>query len=160
MTPNLQMEQFSIAYIRAVAAQSGYRTGTVYPDLDSMDGILVGDSGRRPRIEFQLKATSQNILRDRLLHFPLPINNYDNLRIEDPRLPRILIVVRVPEEIDSWLSQTDESLCMRHCAYWISLRGLPGVPNTSSVTVHVPLSNMFNSEQLTDLMDKAEEGML
>ncbi|MCY4652548.1 MAG: DUF4365 domain-containing protein [Dehalococcoidia bacterium] len=160
MTPNLQMEQFSIANIGAVAAQAGFRTGAVYPDLDSMDGIFVGDSGRRPRVEFQLKATSQDILRDGVLHFPLPINNYDDLRLEEPRIPRILIVVRMPEEVEDWLSQSDEELCMRRCAYWISLRSRPSVSNTSSVTVHIPLTNMFNKEQLTDLMDKAERGIL
>ena len=160
MTPNLQMEQFSIAYVRAIAACAGYRIGTVYPDLDSMDGILVSDSGRRPRIEFQLKATSQEILRNGTLHFPLPINNYNDLRTEDPRIPRILIVVLIPEELDNWLSQTDEELCMRHCAYWTSLRSRPTVPNSSSVTVHIPLTNMFNKEELTDLMDEAERGIL
>lgn len=132
----------------------------MYPDLDSMDGILVSDSGRRPRLEFQLKATSQDILRNRTLYFPLPINNYNDLRIEYPRIPRILIIVLMPEEIDNWLSQTDEELCMRHCAYWISLRSRPAVLNTSSITVHIPLADMFNKEQLTDLMDRAERGML
>ena len=160
MTPNLQMEQFSIAYIRAVASCAGYRIGDVYPDLDSMDGILVSDAGRRPRIDFQLKSTSQNILRDGMLHFPLPINNYDDLRLEEPITPRILIVVRMPKDIEDWLSQSDEELSMRHCAYWISLRSDPSVPNTSSVTIHIPLTNMFNREQLADLMDKAERGTL
>ena len=55
-----------------------------------------------------------------------------------------------------WLSQTSSELCLRRCAYWLSLKGQPPVPNTSSVTVHIPVANIFGSEQLSVLMDKVE----
>ena len=64
----------------------------------------------------------------------------------------------MPEEKSLWLKQTQEELCLRHCAYWMSLEGQPDRPNTSSVTVQVPTANIFNSEQLIDLMEKAEKG--
>lgn len=41
MTVNMQMEQFSLAYIRAVAARGGYQVTRPEPDLDSVDGILM-----------------------------------------------------------------------------------------------------------------------
>ena len=50
---------------------------------------------------------------------------------------------------------------MRHCAYWMSLKGEPETANTTSTTVLVPLSNRFDIDQLSELMQKTEtEGAL
>lgn len=157
MIMNMQMEQFSLAYIRAVAARGGYQVTRPEPDLDSVDGVLMSSEGRRARIEFQAKATSRDVLRDENVHFPLPVKNYDDLRA-DTLTPRILIVVLMPRETERWLTQTRDELCLRHCGYWLSLEGLPAVPNTASVTVPVPTSNVFGSGQLRDLMTKADIG--
>ena len=88
MTLNLKMEQFSLAYIRAVVASAGYQMVRPEPDTDSVDGILMSDFGSRPRIEFQAKATAQDIVRSGNLHFPLPIKNYNELIIHT-KVPRI-----------------------------------------------------------------------
>ena len=157
MNLNEQKEQFSLAYIRAVAAQAGYQISRPELDNDSVDGTLIADFGRRPRIDFQAKATSQQIKRGDNIHFALKIKNYDDLRSET-RTPRLLIVVLMPKEKSRWLTQTQEQLCLRYCGYWVSLEGHQEVSNTTSITVHIPLVNMFNVEQLDDLMTKAEIG--
>ena len=157
MTPNQQVEQFSLVHIRAVAADAGYQVTRPEPDTDSVDGVLMADFGQRPRVEFQAKATSQDILRDGSLHFPLPLKNYEDLR-NDVLVPRILIVVLVPREEHQWVNQTEDKLCLHHCGYWLSLEGRPAVPNTSSVSVKVPTTNVFNRAQLCDLMTKVDSG--
>ena len=159
MTPNISMSRLSMTYIRAIAAASGY---SVYEtptdeDLDSVDGKLVSFTGARPQIDFQAKATSQDILRDDIIHFPLPVKNYDDLRAAT-RTPRILIVLLMPPDRDEWLTQSVEELCLRHCAYWLSLEGKGPVPNTSSVTVQIPTANLFDRNQLDGLMLKANAG--
>ena len=158
MTRNMQMEQFCLAYIRAVAAQAGYQVARPELDTDSVDGILMAGFGSRPQVHFQAKATSRDIVRDSVLHFPLPVKNYDDLRA-DVINPRMLIVLLMPEESGEWLEQTEDALCLRRCAYWLSLEGCPTVTNTRSVTVHVPVSNTFNSDQLRELMNRADEGI-
>jgi hypothetical protein len=157
MDLNAQKERFSLSYIEAIASQAGYQVTQPRVDRDSVDGVLMADFGRRPRIEFQAKATSRDMIHGPTLHFPLSIKNYNDLRV-DVKNPRILIVLLMPEEKSLWLKQTQEELCLRHCAYWMSLEGQPDRPNTSSVTVQVPTANIFNSEQLIDLMEKAEKG--
>ncbi len=53
-----QMDLLSLAYVKVVAAVAGYAvTPGTYPDNDSVDGTLVADRGRRPRVDFQAKAT-------------------------------------------------------------------------------------------------------
>ena len=157
MTSNQQMEQFSLAYIRAVAADAGYQVTIPAVDADSVDGVLMANFGRRPRIDFQAKSTSQDILRENGLHFPLPVKNYEELRA-DTLTPRILIVLLMPQQSSEWTDQTHEELCLRRCAYWLCLRGRQATRNTSSVTVDMPTSNMFNPAQLQELMQRAERG--
>ena len=157
MDLNTRKERFSLAYINAVAARAGYQVVEPPVDRDSVDGILMGDFGRRPRVDFQAKATSRDLARGDSITFPLPIKNYDDLRA-DTRTPRLLIVVMMPDDESEWLRQSNDELCLRHCGYWLSLANMLSVGNTDNVTVQIPLANIFSSSQLTDLMGKAERG--
>ena len=157
MTPNLQMEQFSLAVIRAVAAAAGYHVARSETDIDSVDGVLMARFGRRPRIEFQAMATSRDIRLGDQLRFPIPVRNYDELRSES-WAPRILIVALMPSASEPWLSESDDGLYLHSSIYWVSLAGLPPAPNTASVTISIPTANVFNQKQLTDLMARAEAG--
>ena len=157
MTPNLQMEQRSLVVVRAVAADAGYQVVRPEPDDDSVDGIVMARFGRRPRIEFQAKATARNIIQGDSLRFPLPIKNYDELRLES-WTPRILVVVLMPDESEPWLLQTDDDLCLHSSVYWLSLSGMPERSNTASVTVPIPTANVFDRVQLDALMSRAEAG--
>ena len=158
LTPNMQMSQLSLAYISAVASGAGYEVSEPRLDFDSVDGTLKSSSGRRPRIEFQAKATTRDVLRSGELHFPLPVKNYNDLRAST-MVPRLLIVMLMPAEPEEWLTQSVEQLCLRKCAYWCSLEGQPSTINTSSVTVHISTQNEFNTAQLTALLQKADQGV-
>lgn len=155
MDLNTQKSRFSLAHIEAVAAHAGFQVEEVVVDRDSVDGTLKADFGRRPRIEFQAKATARDVVRGSYIHFPLPVKNYDDLRLEAIN-PRILIVAILPPEIEDWVNQTDEELCLRYCSYWMSLTGEAATSNRNTVTVRLPLGNMFNSAQLAALMQRTE----
>ena len=155
MDLNTQKSRFSLSYIEAVASHAALQVVETKVDHDSVDGVLISDFGRRPRIEFQAKATARDVVSGNYIRFPLSIKNYDDLRIESIN-PRILIVLIMPQEIQEWVNQTDDELCLRHCAYWMSLNGLPARPNDYSVTVYAPLANVFNGDQLTSMMQRTE----
>ena len=157
MTPNWQMEQLSLAYIRTVAAKAGFQVTRPELDIDSVDGVLMADFGRRPRVDFQAKSTTRDVLGDDALHFPLPVKNYNDLRA-DTRTPRILIVLLMSDDDARWVAQSEEELCLRHCAYWLSLEDRPATANTSSVTVQIPTTNIFSVDQLITLMGKVDRG--
>ena len=157
MDTNTQKERFSLSYIQAVATRAGYVVEETRVDRDSVDGILLADFGRRPRIEFQAKATSRDVVSGNNIHFPLSLKNYNDLRL-DAINPRILIVLLMPQQVQEWVNQTDEELCLRHCAYWLSLEGRPETQNISNITVQVPLANRFDIEQLNDMMEKTATG--
>lgn len=157
MDLNRMKERFSLAYIEAVAAQAGYHMSEPRVDHDSVDGVLMGDSRNRPRLDFQAKATSSEVLRESYLSFPLPTKNYNDLRAES-LTPRILIVVLMPRDVAQWTSHSRDQLCLRHCGYWISLKGQPASRNVRSVSIRIPVDNLFSSVQLAELMGKAERG--
>jgi hypothetical protein len=111
----------------------------------------------QPRLEVQLKATSADCRRDTHLAFPLPVKNYDDLR-RATLVPRILVILLLPADKQQWVTQSEEELIARRCAYWRSLTGQPDSPNTSSVTVPVPREQQFTAPALLDLMRRIEQG--
>lgn len=155
MDLNTQKSRFSLSYIEAVASHAGFQVEEVKVDLDSVDGTLKADFGKRPRIEFQAKATARDVVRENYVHFPLSVKNYDDLRLEAIN-PRILIVLVMPKSVDEWINQSHEEMCLRHCAYWMSLDGKPALSNQNTITVSLPLGNVFDSTQLTRMMQSAE----
>lgn len=156
---NTKMMRFSLAYIAAVAAKAGYEFVESQDDYDSIDGTLRASFGRRPRIDFQAKSTSREILGEEQITFPLSRKNYDDLRAETIA-PRLLIIVLMPKSEDDWLAHSENELVLRHCGYWATLRGRPLVDNETSVTVYVPRVQKFDVDQLSDLMNRAESGPL
>lgn len=79
MDEALRKEQLSMAYIRAVAACAGFQVVRPEVDDDSVDGIIMADFGRRPRLEIQAKATSQDMSSGDHIRFPLKVKNYNEL---------------------------------------------------------------------------------
>ena len=157
MDLNTRKERFSLAYINAVATHADCEVLEPQVDRGSVDGILKRATISET-IGFQAKATSREVISSDgdAVRFPLPIRDYDNLRVE--RHPFILIVVLLPDDESEWLTQTDNELCLRHCGYWISLMRHNPVPNRNSVTVRIPTANAFSSAQLIEMMDKVAKG--
>jgi hypothetical protein len=62
----------------------------------------------------------------------------------------------MPEDEALWLDQSPEELTLRHCAYWLSLKGYPPTPNTTTVRVSIPLANVF-SPVLRDIVQRLRE---
>ena len=150
-------ERFSLAYIGAVAARAGFDLVEPRVDVDSIDGTLISHTGRRPRIEFQAKATACDVVDAEAVTFPLSVKNYDELRAE-VIIPRLLILVVLPEREEDWLTHSEDSLILRHCGYWLSLAGEPERGNTATVTVKIPRHQRFDPIALDALMHKANQG--
>lgn len=158
-----QKEQFSNAYLEALAAAAGYALAKPGVDEDSIDWTLSGRGGsvyRSFKLDVQLKCTSTQIQASNGLHFPLSRKNYDDLRAINVTAPRILIVVLVPEDTAQWVDQTAESLLMHGRGYWVSLRGEPESGNLATVTVLLPESQVTTRESLVGIMKRVGGGLL
>ena len=155
MVSNRHKELFSFAYINAVAARVGFEMSLKRLDHDGVDGRLESLDAPSRQLNFQAKSTSRNdVWRNDHIAFELPITTYDQLRDTEAAVPAILIVVLLPDDPNQWLTQTEDQLCLRRCAYWLSLRNEPEVFDTNSKTVHIPTANIFNQDQLLDISSR------
>lgn len=159
-----RMEQFGRSYVEAVAAVAACSVSRPSVDDDSVDLTFARRTTlghiRSPKLDAQLKTTgSEEAMRVDDLVFPLSIKNYDDLRPVNLAVPRILIVVLVPPDIDEWILQDESQLLLRKCGYWFSLRGAPSVMNQSSKTVHIPKTQVFGPTSLSDIFERLSGGM-
>ena len=152
MDMNRRKEQFSLAYIRAVAARAGYQVLRPEVDVASVDGQIMADYESKPLIYFQAKSTARNVVRAETVDYPLPLGNYDDLRSDEGPL-HILIVVVLPDSVDDWTSQDEEGLILRRCGYWLDLRGSPESQSETTHTVRIPRRNVFDPGQLQEIMN-------
>lgn len=163
MDPQKQKEQFNYAYVCALAAHAGLNRVDSPVDDDSIDVAFksrgyVGHLVRSPQIEFQLKCTSQNLVDNGVIKFPLSRKNYDDLRGTDFSSPRYLVVLLVPPEVNEWVAHNEAHIALFNNCYWLSLRDAAPTDNDQTITVPVPLTQRLTSETLRAMMDRASDG--
>lgn len=163
MTLNDLKSEFSHAYVRAVAHAAGYfvQEANRTFDGDGVDLTLLSRSPagtvRSPRLDLQLKATAAPITEDPF-PYDLDVKNYDELRSEQLQVPRILVLVSVPDTTASWVTATEDELILRRCGYWKSLRGERSTVNTATIRIHIDRSACFHVDQVKAIMSRIRDG--
>lgn len=154
-----QQEEFSYAYVHAVATVAGYgftRSPRVV-DNNGIDLTLtgVGDRNmpRKPRLDVQVKCTYQDVKKADHLAYPLETKDHHRLCVEET-VPLILVIVLVPETLSDWITHSEDELILRRCGYWLSLSGATPTGNKTRETVHLPRTNRFDPSGLTAIMAK------
>ena len=159
-----QKEQFSHAYVKAVASVAGFSWYKPSVDDDSVDlGLAQAGGGgmvRSPRLEMQLKCSAQATPSEGEFGFSIKLKNYDDLRDTSVLVPRILVVVLVPNDPKEWLNHSETELAMRRCGYWLSLSGLSASVNETSQTVKMIRKQTFTAEAVRDMMERIGKGAL
>ena len=163
LTENKIKEEINLAYVLAVAATKSFSTEITRVDADSVDASIqyngkLSDASTlySPEIKLQLKATSIANIVGSNIHFPLPVKNYNDLKARTAT-PRFLVVLCLSELKDDWLKHSADELVLKKCAYYLNLKGLPETTNETTVTVHIPLTNIFSPDALYDLMLKTSK---
>lgn len=164
MDPQKQKEEFQYAYVCALAAHAGLSHSVPGVDDDSIDisfharGQVGPGKLRSPIIQFQLKCSSQDLIVDDVIKFPLKIKNYDDLRGDDVVAPRYLAVLLVPDDVAHWITNNDDHIALFNSCFWLSLRDYGPTANQVSVTVDVPIKQRLTSATLMDMMQRASYG--
>lgn len=156
--------EFSLAYVRAVAHAAGYfiQESNRTFDSDGIDLTLLCRSAhgivRSPRLDIQVKATSDDLMKRKFFPYDLDIKNYNELRDTHLQVPRILVVVLVPKDIKLWVHTSDKGLLLRKCGYWKSLRGESQTDNKTSIRINMDCSACFHVKQVASIMDRIQAG--
>ncbi len=164
MTLNDQKCGFSEAWLRAIAAASGYGVqGGTQPDDQSVDITIASRRkgiASNPRLDVQLKCTADDMDAEAEISFALPQKNYEDLRDDKVAVPIILVVVQVPVDPMAWIVAGVSKLEIFRSAWWVSLRGHPDNGNTDSTTVKIPQQQRFTPMALRDIMTRLGSGGL
>lgn len=157
LPPTIQMEEFSRAFIHAIASVAGYGVENVRIDLDSVDLRITQYATQhsfpiKQALRVQAKCTYAQKPKKGNLPYKLSVKNYNDLRHKNCE-PRILVVVHVPDNVEDWLNQTDEFIALHHCGYWQSLEGMPATKNKRTKTIRMPIEHRFTVDRLKRIME-------
>jgi len=126
---------FGEAYVRLVAQAAGFVIGNFSQDSGhKVDWTIAGAGAdyttRDPRLEVQVKSSDRPRLASGDCSYDVDRSLYDWARKSQNQLfvPRIIVLVRVPDDAANWMAQADDELTARHCAYWVCLRDKPELP--------------------------------
>lgn len=162
MTENDIMAELSYAYLHAVAARAGFgcKVGSRIDDSASVDAFVRVNERMASNsviwnfdFEVQLKATKQVLAEKdgRYSYFFKGIARYDRLRDPGSPLPKLLVVLLLPDDPAQWLTLDENSLISRRCAYWVSLEGAPASDNDTGKTIVIPRTQLLTVEALRDV---------
>jgi hypothetical protein len=158
-----RQEAVSRAYIHAVAARCGL--GCSFREFDyGIDLSLHSISRKGQRyvesgfnLDLQAKSTTTATITPTHVLYDMEKRAFDNLRENEVGCPRLLVLLVMPKDEDTWTEQNEDHLALRHCAYWMSLRGVASITNTATIRVEIPRTNIFSVDALLRLMDKVRK---
>ena len=149
MPENFIKQELSKAYLKAVTSRSGYDLTFTDPDYRGIDGTIENPTLRGVnRVDFQLKSTTVYSCTRTDIEYDLRVEDHNRLTSE-VEIPRVLVLFIMPDTDQDWLIQSTDELCLRKCAYWVSLMGRNFSNNQSTVRVSVPKNNIFDRPGLT-----------
>lgn len=148
-------ERLSIAYVTAITARAGCQLAKCDIDKQSVDLTVRPIAGPKISIDLQLKATSTDCYQGDQVSFDLPVKNYDDLRNIRSTAPHYLVVLVLHSQEPEWLVNCEQGLLIKHCAYWLDLRGKPSTINTGTINVKLPRTQVFDVAALQDMMRSA-----
>jgi hypothetical protein len=164
LTPEHIQEDLSVAYISAVAANAGFDCA-IYPNRhDYGTDIIITpieideDGNRQPSgrtLRIQAKATyTVDPSCNSHITYKLKKTSYNKL-VKDTGIasPYILVLYCMPRDDKDWLSVHDhQQTVLKHCGYWISLKGRERTKNTDKISINIPKDHVFNETSLKYIM--------
>jgi hypothetical protein len=157
-------EHLSRAYVMAVVARAGATFTPTSSDY-GIDGYIQGvtelSNGKCAStghpIQCQLKATTTCGLTNDDVLYDMDVAAYNKLaRCEDPSLC-LLVLLRLPERYEEWLTLSEDELVLKNCCYWHHITGRPSA-NAASQRIKVPRTQLFTPAAVVELLNHAGRG--
>ncbi len=159
------MEQLQEGYVASVAATAGCAMEHVRRDIYGMDALLVRPAAEPGKQEVSVFAQLKNtttVLPDPdkdTFSYQLKKREYfDRLAMDRKDPQAILIVMATSYRQADWTDASHARLEVRHCCYWVSLKGVTAREGVESPSVRIPTSNIFDAVALTTILDKLDRG--
>lgn len=158
---NSRMELLHLAYVSAVVAEAGHVCHPVPYDRgidcnvhDWRYNKQRGYYDAGAAFNCQLKSSYANCRRtENQVIYRMKRKPYNKLVDWDGHQFAILIVFYMPKAEEEWFLQNEDILSLKHCCYWTELTG--GPIDKSAKNVEIARRNMFTSQTVIDLIDRA-----
>jgi hypothetical protein len=159
-----RQEQFSLAFVRMIAAAAGCSIKCHETDYDGVDITIAASTEYVkyycPEFELQLKCTTQH---DRLKssHFAWKMERNPFLKLTHGKRynAAFLGVLVIPRDDEPLVNQSEEHLFTASRMYWQHARLLGDIGDDAGTkTVHLPRTNLFDVESLQSIMRRIGEG--
>lgn len=152
-------KEFSYAYVQAVASTAGYSFHKMARRDNSKEyeilisGLTSQEELQPPQLTIQVMPLARETIKGEFIKYSLKLENYNQLRLENTLIPRLMVFVLVSDNLEEWVHQSETELCLRHRAYWLSLKGMPETQDTDNVTIYFPRKQIFSVETLKMFME-------
>lgn len=151
-------ERLSVAYVKTVTAKAGAQYATPNGQEYGLDGFINrvtdltdgGHSNTGWNFQCQIKSTVNWNLKNDHIIYDMDATAYNKLANWTGNSPCILILFRLPQNIDEWLRLDEESLILKNCCYWKHITD-PPTENTSTIRVELPRNQLFTPEAVEGL---------
>jgi hypothetical protein len=156
------MEKLQDAYLGAIAAAAGCEVSKPEPD-PSLDWTIGHKSKkhthvRTAKIDVALKSTHQTAPDDNgEFSFTIKNEHLEVLAEEALYYPRLLVVMLLPKDVDSWVWSRTNWMIMRHSMYWANLRGIQATGQTRT-NVRVPYKQRLDAPELCRILHHVGSG--
>jgi hypothetical protein len=159
-----RQEQFSLGFVRMIAAAAGCSIKSHETDYDGVDITIASSANYETyygaEFELQLKCTTQqDLLRDDHLGWTMKREPF--LKLTNPKryLQAFLGVLLVPASHQQLLDISEERLITDSRMYFQHARLLGEITEgTATKTVRLPRSNLFDVGGLQGIMQRIGEG--
>ena len=141
-------EEFSRAYLLAVATRGGFTLAVWNVDKDGVDATL-----RRGglMVDIQLKCTRSPRGGNDYYTYDLDVPTYDKLRDAQRSAPGYMALMIVPQDINLWLMHEPEKLLMSCHAYWARLQDEAAPRGVRTTAVKIPRTQQLNTSALEQM---------
>ncbi|GHH37965.1 DUF4365 domain-containing protein [Lentzea cavernae] len=159
-----RQEQFSLAFVRMIAAAAGCSIKSHETDYDGVD-ITIASSTEYvkyycPEFELQLKCTTQqSLLRDSDFLWRMERGPFLKLTHGKRYNEAFLGVLVIPRDDEPLLRTGERHLITRSRMYWEHAKLLGEIDDgAASKTVRLPRTNLFGVGSLQSAMQRVGEG--
>lgn len=173
MPETQRSENFSCAYVRALAAHVGLNASqsendfgidisfvkviSYLPIAKKRKKRFVNDPHALP-LNFQVKSTKNWDFVGSMVRCKLEAKAYDDAVYARGKLP--VLMMCLPQTFDDWYCQDEVCLQLRHCCYyWKPASDATMTPNDSTKTILIPRTQQFTEEALIELYMARQRGL-
>ncbi|MFD3995450.1 DUF4365 domain-containing protein [Streptomyces sp. NPDC058583] len=149
-----QQEQFSLAYLSAVATHAGVTIAHWNVDKDGVDATI---KRKGISVDLQMKCTfvPTVVQGGDAYAFDLDMRTYNLLRDRERTSAGFLALVVVPPDLDSWLAHQEQALLMNCAGYYARIQDLPAVTNEATTRILLPKKQRIDQAGVDDIFNYA-----